>query len=174
MITTSLSILITTTLVFLLYRNLQRTNNRKTQKLLKNSEVDYSTEVFTSPSNFTVLIYNRVPKCASTTMKTVLRSLQTKNNYKVVDIVAQHERHYLRLNKSQYLDSDDLKWNNDTKKFLNHTFKRNTDDKLLFIRHTFYIPDIKLKIFGHEKVNVYKYINVVKHPVDQYISWYYS
>lgn len=130
-------------------------------------------QTFTTPDNFTILIYNRVPKCASTTIKTVLRSLQEKRDYKVVDVTFQHEKHYLRLNESQYLDRDDLKWNNDTKKFLQRTAKSNYDEKLLYIRHTFYIPDISLSFFGHENINVYKYINVVKNPVDQYISWYY-
>ena len=42
--------------------------------------------------------------------------------------------------------------------------------KGVYIRHMFYLSEEQLKIGAYEKIG---YVNMVKDPVEQFISWYY-
>ena len=126
----------------------------------KNQENTSSSSKFTSSNGFSTLIYNRVPKCGSTTMKQLLLHLKgTKARPRFVynDICYPKEPHWIRFNtKNEKKDVQDFK---------RYTSKVRQTQKVLYVRHTYFVDDMK--------PNVYKYINMVKHPVDQFISWFY-
>ena len=114
---------------------------------------------FTPPNNFSILIYNRVPKCGSTTLHNAFAKLK-KRQPKLQSI---HIRSYVRPREKHYFkeNTGDL-----------YNFQTMTENsalqKLIYIRHFYYISAETSK--SKEK---FKYINMVRDPVEHFISWYY-
>ena len=116
--------------------NLENYSLKLTQRTNKNKELGLKT-----------IIYNRVPKCGSTTMTQTLELLKNKNSFEIKNYVVPREKHYFRNGTSDY--------NN----FLDAIY---SDSNLLYIRH-----------FYHQSEIGFKYINFIRHPVEHFISWFY-
>jgi len=86
-----------------------------------------------------------------------LKGTKARPRFDLKDICYPRESHWIRYNT----DNEQK----DVKDFKRYTSKVRQTDKLLYIRHTYFVDDMA--------PNVYKYINMVKHPVDQFISWFY-
>lgn len=129
-----------------------------TLKLRNKGKSDSHKTPFSLPTVPNTIIYNRVPKCGSTTMTKALEILEKKNsrknpaktlNFKIKNYVIPREKHYFRNNTPDYKDF---------KKMLEH----DSTENLLYIRHMYFQPESDVK-----------YINIIRHPVEHFISWYY-
>ena len=113
---------------------------------------------FTPANNFSVLIYNRVPKCGSTTLHNTFAKLKKRQpklqSIHIKSYVRPREKHYFKEN------TGDL-----------YSFQAMTENpalqKLIYIRHFYYISAGTAK--SKEK---FKYINMIRDPVKHFISWY--
>ena len=132
--------------------------------------------------NEKLLFYNRVPKCGSTTMKTVLKSLAKfhpdKNPYYMIDDVEAGRKNYLENQEimNQFISNVTQKAKTCHKlkrKFeIPENLRRNhvsipPIQALLYVRHVHYL-DFQL----FEKRDPI-YINIMRDPVEHWISNYY-
>ena len=98
------------------------------------STLNYENETFTRATNFTHLIYNRMPKCGSTTIIDIIDSMPNRK-FHWMKFVYPKEAHYLR-NRT-----------NDKQVMLWHTGKYGKSEKpnFLYIRHNFMYKVFSLK-----------------------------
>ena len=108
-------------------------------------------------------LYNRVPKCGSTTLMAHLKFLATKLDFTFYCDITRNETHYFRINSTKGLESD-------LNRLKTHTIKQNENENLLYVRHTYFMNE---HLISTQKYDSFKYINMVRHPVDQFITWYY-
>ena len=136
--------------------------NSKTNNL-ENANTTIDTKVFDfNGTNINItsdiadlVVYNRVPKCGSTTFLNILKRLSNKNHFQYIHSKIFDKRFLIEEKQKDLLNEID-------RKSAHASFA-------LFDRHVFFI---NFTYFGHEKPN---YINLVRHPVDRAISsFYYS
>ena len=118
-----------------------------------------STDLKLRAENTKVLIYNRVPKCGSTTITAVLEKSKKNAKSKVGKII----NHVLPQEKHYFVNQTEAQEFTKTISDLAH---RST--KSVYIRHVFF-PRYK----NVEPMNKVQFFNVIRHPIDQFISWYY-
>ncbi|XP_076803192.1 uronyl 2-sulfotransferase-like [Clavelina lepadiformis] len=133
----------------------------KTRYFKSDSKMDEATLIQTSPTkefqrirdNTSMVIYNRVPKCASTVTRVVLAATQRlkAKKYQLHFESWPHIKQYLNASEEKDLV---LKWT---------SFER----PIVFIRHFHFIDFEK---YGYHQP---AYINVIRNPVDNFISSYY-
>jgi len=99
-----------------------------------------------------VVIYNRVPKCGSTTTLDIIRYLKRKLKFNVFNDIAPKMKHFME-DEEQELE-------------LIHNITR-LKRPLLYIRHIYYI---RFTDYGYRNP---AYINIARDPVDLFISNYY-
>lgn len=109
------------------------------------------------PSNPNFIFHNKMPKCGSTTLLTIVKSLQNQNNFK-----------FLMINsfRDQYRESIAEMHKFRTQIAQQHQNKV-TDNKIFIMQHQTYIN------FTQHRYEYPTYINVVRNPIDRYISNYY-
>lgn len=98
-----------------------------------------------------VIIYNRVPKCASATMLRICLGLSERNNFS--------------FNNMRDLGRHDSR--EDQEKLGKWIFQRSLASRHFFFEHMTYINFTSLGFWEPS------WINVVRHPVNRYISHYY-
>ena len=103
-----------------------------------------------------LIIYNRVPKCGSTTMGFLLDVLKkpTKHYYKVENQIKPGQKHGFKTLQ------EENSWLSDI---------QNHSKPTVIVRHQFY-TEIRKEIVPEKKI---LWINLVRDPVDQFISGYY-
>ncbi|XP_042892374.1 heparan sulfate 2-O-sulfotransferase 1-like, partial [Penaeus japonicus] len=99
-----------------------------------------------------IVIYNRVPKCASATMLRICRSLSQINEFTFNDM------------KVKGLSHSELSQQKDLADWI---FNRTFDVRHFFFKH---IPYLNFTRFGYWEPT---WINIVRHPVKRLISHYY-
>jgi dermatan/chondrotin sulfate uronyl 2-O-sulfotransferase UST len=99
-----------------------------------------------------LVIYNRVPKCGSTTTLDIIRFLKKKLHFNVYNDIAPHMTHYVDDDKQEME--------------LIHNITK-IKRPLLYIRHVYFI---RFNAFGYRNPI---YINIARDPVDLFISNYY-
>ncbi|KAK2153692.1 hypothetical protein LSH36_289g03027 [Paralvinella palmiformis] len=97
-----------------------------------------------------VIIYNRVPKCASTSMRLVMKALSKVNKYNI---------HSSRIYSQESL--------NDTGQKLFVEQIKSLRRPLLFVRHIFFVD------FTRHNFTQPTYINMIRDPLERLISDYY-
>merc|ERR1711953_347681 len=116
---------------------------RKQKQKLMNIGLDYNSEL---------VVYNRVPKCGSTTTLDIIRYLKRKLKFNVFNDIAPKMKHNFE-NDNQELEL-----------IQNITRLKRP---LLYIRHIYFI---RFNAFGYRNPI---YINIARDPVDLFISNYY-
>ena len=109
--------------------------------------------------NKNLVFYNRVPKCASTSMEFLFKSLLENSpdthRYKIVNNIESGMKHLLKDDKEIEL-------------FIRNTIPQTSpSNQILFIQHLYFIDFQKF----NQKTPIY--INLLRNPVDQWISGYY-
>jgi len=131
----------------------KKKENARPQLLNLPLEPPTATKVNPSSKNrtqdYNVLIYNRVPKCASTTMQHIISKLQSKNGFKFKSANVYH-RKVLRPDEFENLLG----------------YLRNSKQKIVFDRHMFYVDWEKYGLNAN-------YINVVREPIKRFVSHFY-
>lgn len=128
--------------------------------------VDTSAAIF-SDNNLqsTVLFYNRIPKCGSTTLMLCLKAIRKKNNFQYLSHVLPREKHYfLPENYTQEMQN--------LQQSIQPLTQRKTK-KVMYVRHLYFLNSHAYhsdSFLDHEKV---QYFNLVKHPIEQFISYFY-
>jgi dermatan/chondrotin sulfate uronyl 2-O-sulfotransferase UST len=104
-----------------------------------------------------VIVYNRVPKCGSTTMGFLLEALKKPSNhyFKVENQIQPGQSHRFKS------EEDEDRWLSDI---------QNRTRPTIIVRHQFFTES--KKSIGSSK-NQVLWINLVRNPVDQFISSYY-
>ncbi|XP_068216672.1 uronyl 2-sulfotransferase-like [Palaemon carinicauda] len=105
-----------------------------------------------TPDNTRLVIYNRVPKCGSTTVNTIIKSMQLRNKF--------YHRHSTIYNK-HWLGGEARK------SLLQKIFKKSKIRPQSFDRHIYYFNVTRL---GLPKA---AWINLVREPVSRFISQFY-
>lgn len=105
-----------------------------------------------APLNLDFVFHNKVPKSGSSTMKHILQALSRRNSF---------ELDHVRIIKFDSRDNDELVTH--IKKFR----KYHPDYPLVLLKHHTYVNFTKLNYIQPT------YINVVRHPVGQFASFYY-
>ncbi|ROT83648.1 putative heparan sulfate 2-O-sulfotransferase pipe [Penaeus vannamei] len=99
-----------------------------------------------------IVIYNRVPKCASATMLRICRSLSQKNEFTFNNMKETGKNHKERAQQ---------------RKLANWIFNRSFHGRHFFFKH---IPYLNFSRLGYWEPS---WINIVRHPVKRLISHYY-
>ncbi|XP_066941047.1 uronyl 2-sulfotransferase-like [Macrobrachium rosenbergii] len=105
-----------------------------------------------TPENTRLVIYNRVPKCGSTTVNTIINRLHLKNKF--------HHRHSKIYNK-HWLNEEERK------ALTRKLFESSKTRPLCFDRHIYYFNTTRL---GFPRTAL---INLVREPVKRFISQFY-
>ena len=113
-----------------------------------------------------IVVYNRVPKCGSTTTLDIIRFLRKKLHYNVFNDIAPKMKHFMESDEQEY--GKIAIQTTDSSKILglvrNITqFKR----PILYIRHVYFIDFPK---YGYRDP---LYINIARDPVSLFISNYF-
>lgn len=108
-----------------------------------------------------VLFYNRVPKCGSTTMLSLIQRMKArhwggKNEFNVENNIKPNQLHYIKE------EADQCEFTNELTERVNHG-----SSNLIYIRHLHFVDFGK---FGQASP---LYINVIRDPVEHFISNYY-
>lgn len=116
--------------------------------------------------NTNLLIYNRVPKCGSTTMTTLIKNLVNfhpdTHKYKVINDV--------EANRKNYLADDNM-----VKDFIKNVTDKTSSEKSVYIRHVHFVDFTKATSNSSTSTNLLQpvYINIIRDPVEHWISNYY-
>ncbi|CAH1786840.1 unnamed protein product, partial [Owenia fusiformis] len=111
-----------------------------------------STSPFRKPTtqNTSLVIYNRIPKCGSTTLLTMIKRLQRNNSY---NAITSSDYFHERLKEEG------------CKAFVRKCSRMKK--RTIFNRHIYYVP------FGEDHKKEPVYINMIRDPVEHAISSYY-
>ncbi|XP_064113613.1 uronyl 2-sulfotransferase-like [Macrobrachium nipponense] len=105
-----------------------------------------------TPENTRLVIYNRVPKCGSTTVNTIIKRLQLKNKF---------HHHHSKIYNTHWLDEERRK------ALTKRLYANSKKIPLSFDRHIYYFNFTRL---GFPKPAL---INLVREPVKRFISQFY-
>ncbi|XP_066963123.1 LOW QUALITY PROTEIN: uncharacterized protein [Macrobrachium rosenbergii] len=117
--------------------------------------VDLGGRFNVTPPDASVVIYNRVPKCASSTMQTILRRLSKHLNFEHVSSLI-YDHHQLTRDEQEKLVEN-----------LTTSLTAAPSHALSYDRHLYYTN------FTGLGMNPPVYINIVRDPVERFISSFY-
>lgn len=128
------------------FLDLGRNHNRKTENLGNNHDID--------PFKETIIIYNRVPKTASTSFMGIAYDLCAKNKFHVLHFNTSKNAHVLSLA--------------DQARFVYNSTQWKARLPALYHGHIAYLD---FSLFGVSKKPIY--INLIRRPLDRLVSYYY-
>ena len=114
-----------------------------------------------------VLYYNRMTKCAGEYMLELMKRLKNRNRFILLNEIKQGQKHYFLG------DEAEERWAANIKRQVDTQFEQDWHTKLILSRHQYFL-DLKGFFWeGQYKNHTFALINLVRHPIDQFLSNFY-
>lgn len=131
-------------------------NNDDSSEMDEYSEEDeYTGSRYNVTPNALLLVYNRIPKCASSTMQTILRRLSRHLGYEHVSSLIYNQHQLSQDDQEELVDN------------LTTSAKAAPSTALSYDRHLYYT---NFTLLGMDRP---VYINIIRDPVERFISSFY-